>query len=63
MSSAIVSSPYGSASHLAEDGSGRLADRVGRQVVQAMIGAASVWYDGKAFGGPENAKKVYKYHR
>ncbi len=28
-----------------------------------MIGGAQVWFGGKVFGGPENAKKVYKYHR
>ncbi|WRT68236.1 uncharacterized protein IL334_005212 [Kwoniella shivajii] len=32
-------------------------------LTQATIGAATVWYGGKAFGGPNNAKKVYKYHR
>lgn len=28
-----------------------------------MIGAGSVWFGGKAFGGEEKAKRVYKYHR
>ncbi|KAL7420796.1 hypothetical protein Q5752_004749 [Cryptotrichosporon argae] len=32
-------------------------------VVQAGIGAASVWCGGKAFGGGDKAKRVYKYHR
>ncbi|CAD6567819.1 MAG: hypothetical protein TREMPRED_004020 [Tremellales sp. Tagirdzhanova-0007] len=32
-------------------------------MIQVMIGAATVWFGGKAFGGQENAKKVYKYHR
>lgn len=32
-------------------------------VLQAAIGAASVWGEGKAFGGKESAKKVYKWHR
>ncbi|WVQ68178.1 uncharacterized protein L199_006384 [Kwoniella botswanensis] len=32
-------------------------------VAQASIGAASVWGGGKAFGGEEKAKRVYKYHR
>ncbi|ORY35367.1 hypothetical protein BCR39DRAFT_3781 [Naematelia encephala] len=32
-------------------------------VLQALIGGASVWFGGKAFGGASKAKKVYKYHR
>ncbi|WWC71712.1 uncharacterized protein I206_105670 [Kwoniella pini CBS 10737] len=32
-------------------------------ITQAFIGASSVWFNGKLFGGKENAKKVYKYHR
>ncbi|WWC63132.1 uncharacterized protein I303_105732 [Kwoniella dejecticola CBS 10117] len=32
-------------------------------LAQASIGAASVWFDGKLFGGKESAKRVYKYHR
>jgi len=36
---------------------------VGWMVVQSVIGAASVWFGGKAFGGVEQAKRVYKYHR
>ncbi len=32
-------------------------------LVQALVGAASVWFGGKAFGGEARAKKVYKYHR
>ncbi|WWC90874.1 uncharacterized protein L201_005811 [Kwoniella dendrophila CBS 6074] len=32
-------------------------------LTQATIGALSVWFNGKAFGGKENAKRVYKYHR
>lgn len=31
--------------------------------IQAAIGAASVWGKGKAFGGPEKAKGVWKWHR
>ncbi|KAK8854949.1 hypothetical protein IAR55_003688 [Kwoniella newhampshirensis] len=36
---------------------------VGWVVLQAIIGASSVWFGGKVFGGGENAKRVYKYHR
>ncbi|WWD18899.1 hypothetical protein CI109_103355 [Kwoniella shandongensis] len=36
---------------------------VGWTLVQAMIGASTVWWGGKVFGGEENAKRVYKYHR
>ncbi|WVR07376.1 hypothetical protein IAU60_004417 [Kwoniella sp. DSM 27419] len=32
-------------------------------LLQASIGAASVWGGGKAFGGEAKAKRVYKYHR
>jgi cytochrome b-561 domain-containing protein 2 len=32
-------------------------------VLQAAIGAGSVWWGGKAFGGGAKAKRVYKYHR
>nr|XP_019044517.1 hypothetical protein I302_06429 [Kwoniella bestiolae CBS 10118]OCF23447.1 hypothetical protein I302_06429 [Kwoniella bestiolae CBS 10118] len=32
-------------------------------IAQASIGAASVWGGGKALGGEEKAKRVYKYHR
>ena len=32
-------------------------------VSQGMIGAGSVWFGGKAFGGGDKAKRVYKYHR
>lgn len=36
---------------------------VGWMLAQAAIGAASVWAGGKAFGGVDKAKKVYKWHR
>ncbi|TDL22715.1 hypothetical protein BD410DRAFT_788002 [Rickenella mellea] len=32
-------------------------------IVQVIIGAASAWFGGAAFGGESNAKRVYKYHR
>ncbi|WVQ81919.1 hypothetical protein IAT38_004046 [Cryptococcus sp. DSM 104549] len=32
-------------------------------VVQAAVGAGSVWFGGKAFGGGDKARKVYKWHR
>ncbi|EIM90210.1 uncharacterized protein STEHIDRAFT_137702 [Stereum hirsutum FP-91666 SS1] len=32
-------------------------------IAQFSIGAASVWFDGKLFGGGMRAKLVYKYHR
>ena len=30
---------------------------------QVFIGAGSVWFDGKLFGGGMKAKAVWKYHR
>jgi len=32
-------------------------------ILQALVGAGSVWFGGAAFGGGDNAKRVYKYHR
>lgn len=32
-------------------------------VVQVALGGASVWFDGRAFGGGLKAKRVWKYHR
>ncbi|KAF9072969.1 hypothetical protein BDP27DRAFT_1381964 [Rhodocollybia butyracea] len=32
-------------------------------VFQVCIGGASVWLNGKAFGGPNKAKSVWKWHR
>jgi len=32
-------------------------------VVQFSLGAASVWFEGAAFGGANKAKLVWKYHR
>ncbi len=31
--------------------------------VQSLIGAASVWFNGAAFGGENKAKAVWKWHR
>lgn len=36
---------------------------LGWMLVQALIGALSVWNDGEVFGGGIRAKAVYKYHR
>jgi cytochrome b-561 domain-containing protein 2 len=30
---------------------------------QASVGAGSVWFDGKLFGGGMKAKAIWKYHR
>ena len=30
---------------------------------QAFVGAGSVWFGGKLFGGGMKAKAVWKYHR
>lgn len=30
---------------------------------QVFVGAGSVWFDGKLFGGGMKAKAVWKYHR
>ncbi|EJU03005.1 hypothetical protein DACRYDRAFT_21368 [Dacryopinax primogenitus] len=32
-------------------------------IVQSSIGAATVWFNGRAFGGETKAKRVWKYHR
>ncbi|KIO30181.1 hypothetical protein M407DRAFT_20649 [Tulasnella calospora MUT 4182] len=32
-------------------------------VIQAFVGAGSLWFNGAVFGGGERAKAVYKYHR
>ena len=32
-------------------------------LLQAFVGAGSVWFDGKLFGGGMKAKGVWKYHR
>jgi len=32
-------------------------------IVQGTIGAGSVWFNGAAFGGPQKAKLLWKYHR
>ncbi|KAG6333980.1 hypothetical protein ID866_5103 [Astraeus odoratus] len=32
-------------------------------IIQASVGAASVWFGGAAFGGGMKAKAVWKYHR
>jgi cytochrome b-561 domain containing protein 2 len=32
-------------------------------VIQICIGGASVWFNGKAFGGGPKAKAIWKYHR
>jgi cytochrome b-561 domain containing protein 2 len=32
-------------------------------IFQTLIGAASVWFDGRLFGGGMRAKRIWKYHR
>ncbi|KAG8959856.1 hypothetical protein FRC03_007400 [Tulasnella sp. 419] len=32
-------------------------------VLQALVGAGSLWFGGKLFGGGDKATRVYKYHR
>jgi hypothetical protein len=32
-------------------------------IVQFLVGAGSVWFDGAAFGGGIKAKMMWKYHR
>jgi len=32
-------------------------------MVQVLFGGATVWENGKLFGGPIQAKKLWKYHR
>jgi len=31
--------------------------------LQALVGGGSIWFGGRAFGGGDRAKAVYKYHR
>jgi len=32
-------------------------------IFQVFVGAGSVWFDGKLFGGGMKAKAIWKYHR
>jgi hypothetical protein len=36
---------------------------LGWLIIQGAFGAGSVWFGGAAFGGPQKAKLLWKYHR